>query len=194
MRAELSWQNEESKSWSLWYSTRLGCKSTRCRNGIIIKLPGKKVQELEFKKRRKSHPLRIVHDNQGIRNGRVLSMRGSYSGCCCCSVAQSCPTLFDLMNGSMPGFPVLHYLSKLAQTHVHWVSDAIQPSHFLLPPFLPACNLSQHQGLFQWAGSSHQVAKVLELQLQHQSFQWISGLISFGIDCGCGVTERNLYK
>ena len=89
----------------------------------------------------------------------------------CCSVGQSCPTLCDPMDGSTPGFPVLHCLLELAQTHVHWVSDAIQPSHPLLPHSPPAHNLSQHRGFFQWVGSSHQVAKVLELQLQ--SFQWI---------------------
>ena len=74
---------------------------------------------------------------------------------------------------SMPGFPVHHQLPELAQTHVHWVSDAIQPSHPLLSPSPPAFNLSQHQGLFQWVSSSHQVAKLLELQLWHQSFQCI---------------------
>ena len=72
-----------------------------------------------------------------------------------------------------PSFPVLHYLLEFAQTHVHWVSDAIQACHPLLPPSPPALNLSQHHGLFQCVSSSHQVAKVLELQLQHQSFQWI---------------------
>ena len=86
------------------------------------------------------------------------------------SVAQSCPTLCDPMDCRTPGFPVLHYLPELAQTHVHWLSDAIQPSSSVIPF---SFNLSQHQGLFQWVGSSHQVAKVLELQLQHQSFQWI---------------------
>ena len=88
-------------------------------------------------------------------------------------VAKLCPTLWDLIDWSMPSFPVLHYFLKFAQTHVHWVSDAIQPSHPLSPSSLPALNLSQHQGLFQWVGSSPQVAKVLELQLQHQSFQCI---------------------
>ena len=73
---------------------------------------------------------------------------------------------------STPGFPVHHQLLHLAQTHVHWVGDAIQPSHPLSPPSPPALSLSQHQGLFQWVGSSHQVAKVLEFQLQPQSFQW----------------------
>ena len=71
------------------------------------------------------------------------------------------------------GLPVLHHLLQLAQTHVHWVSDAIQPSHPLSSPSPSAFNLSQHQGLFQWVSSLHQVAKVLEFQLQHQSFQWI---------------------
>ena len=72
---------------------------------------------------------------------------------------------------STPGFPILHYLPEFAQTHVHWVDEAIQSSHPLSLPSPPAFNLSQHQGLFQWVSSSHQVAKVLELQ--HQSFQWI---------------------
>ena len=71
------------------------------------------------------------------------------------------------------GFPVHHQLPEPAQTHVHWVSDAIQPSHPLSSPSPPVFNLSQHQGLFQWVTSSHQGAKVLELQLQHHSFQWI---------------------
>ena len=100
--------------------------------------------------------------------------------CCCCSVAKSCPTLCDPINGSMPGFSVLHYLPEFTQTHVHWVRDAIQPSHPLLSPSPLVLNLSQHQSLFQWVGSSHQVAEVLELQ--HQSVQWIFRLISFGID------------
>ena len=75
------------------------------------------------------------------------------------------------MDCSMPGFPVHHQLPELAQTHIHWVGDTIQPSHPLSSPFPPAFNLSQHQGLFQWVSSSHQVVKVLEFQ--HQSFQWI---------------------
>ena len=90
----------------------------------------------------------------------------------CHSVAKSCPTHCDPMNCSMPGFPVLHNLPQFAQTHVHWFSDAIQPSHPLLPP-PPALNLSQCQDLLQWVGSSYQVARVLELQFQHQSLQWI---------------------
>ena len=87
------------------------------------------------------------------------------------SVAQSCPTLCDPMNRSTPGLPVHHHLQEFTQTHVHRVSDAIQPSHPLLSPSPPAPNPSQHQSLFQWANSSHEVAKVLESQLQHHSFQ-----------------------
>ena len=79
----------------------------------------------------------------------------------------------DPMECSAPGFPVHHQLPELAQTHVHHVSDAIQPSHPLSSPSPPAFNLSQHQGLSKWVSSLHQVAKVLEFQLQHQSFQWI---------------------
>ena len=87
------------------------------------------------------------------------------------SVAQSCRTLCDPMNRSMPGFPVHHQLPEFTQTHIHWVSDAIQPSHPLSSPFLPAPNFSQHQSTFQWVNSSHQVAKVLEFQLQHHPLQ-----------------------
>ena len=82
------------------------------------------------------------------------------------------------MDGRTPNFAVLHYLLQLAQTHVRWVSDAIQPS----PPSPLALSLSQHQGLFQWVGSSHQMVKVLELQLQHLSFSEYSGSISFRMD------------
>ena len=98
-------------------------------------------------------------------NPRISSVQFS-------SVAQSCPTLCNPMNCSTPGLPVHHQLLEFTQTHVHRVGDAIQPSHPLLSPSPPALNLSQHQGLFQWVSSSPQVAKVLEFQLQHQSFQW----------------------
>ena len=84
----------------------------------------------------------------------------------------SCVQLCDPMVYSMPGFPIHHQHMKLTQTLVHWVGDAIQPSHSLSSPSPPAFNLSQHQGLFKWVSTSHQVAKVLEFQLQHQSFQW----------------------
>ena len=97
------------------------------------------------------------------------------------SVAQSCPTLCDPMNRCTPGLPVHHQLPEFIQTHVHWVVDTIQPSHPLSSPSPPALNLSQHQGLFKWVSSSHQVAKILEFQLQHQSFQW-TPLVSFRMD------------
>ena len=85
------------------------------------------------------------------------------------SVTQSCPTLCNPMNRSMPGLPVRHQLLEFTQKHVHWVSDAIQPSHPPSSPSPPALNLSQHQRVGSW----HQVAKVLEFQLQHQSSQWM---------------------
>ena len=87
-------------------------------------------------------------------------------------VAQWCPTLCDHVHCSTPGFTVYLQLPELPQTHVHWVGDAIQLSHPLLSPS-PAFSLSQHRGLFKLVSSSHQVAKVLQFQLQHQSFQWI---------------------
>ena len=88
------------------------------------------------------------------------------------SVAQSCPTLCDPMNHNTPGLSVHHQLPEFTQTHVHWLTDAIQPSHPLFSPSPPALNLSQHQGLSQWVNSLHEVAKELEFQPQHQSFQW----------------------
>ena len=88
---------------------------------------------------------------------------------CCCSVTQSCLTLCNPMDCSMPGLPVPPHLLKFAQVHVHYIDDAIQPSHPLM--LSPALGLSQHQRLFQRVGCSHQVTKILELQLQHQSFQ-----------------------
>ena len=89
------------------------------------------------------------------------------------SVAQSRLTLWDPMDCSTPGFPVHHQLPELVQTHAHQVGYAIQPFHPLSSPSPPVFNLSQHQGLFKRVTSSHQVAKVWELQFQHQSFQWI---------------------
>ena len=89
------------------------------------------------------------------------------------SVAQSCPTLCDPTDGRTPSLPVHHQLVEFTQTHVHWVGDAIQSSHPLSSPSPPTFNRSQHQSLFQRVISSHQVAKILDSQLQHQSFQWI---------------------
>ena len=101
----------------------------------------------------------------------------------CCWFAKSCLILGDPMDCSTLGFPVLHYLWEFAQIHVHWIGDAIQPSHLLLSPSHLAFNLSQHQGLFWWVGSSHQVAKLLELQFSISPSSEYSGLISFQIDC-----------
>ena len=89
------------------------------------------------------------------------------------SVTQLCLTLWSSMGCSTPGLPAHHQLLEPAQTHVCWVYDDMQPSYPLSSPSPPAFNFSQHQGLFQWVSSSHQVVRVLELQLQHQSFQWI---------------------
>jgi len=96
-----------------------------------------------------------------VINGLNINWKFQFS-----SVAQSCLTLCNPMECSKPGLPVHHQLLEFTQTHVHWVGDAIQPSHPLWSPSQPTFNLSQHQDLFQWVSSSHQVAKVLELQLQ----------------------------
>ena len=94
----------------------------------------------------------------------------------------SCPALCNSMDCSTEVFPVLHYLSEFAQTHVHWVTDAIQPSHSLLRPSPPALNLFQHQGLLQWVCSWHQVAKVLGFSFSISPSNEYSELISFRID------------
>ena len=107
-------------------------------------------------------------------------------------VAQPCPTLCDPMDCSMPGFPVHHNPPELAQTHVHGVSDGMQPSYPLSSPSPPTFNLSQHQGLFQWVSSLHQEAKVLGLQLQNQSFQQMfrtNFLEDWLIGCPCSPRD-----
>ena len=114
-----------------------------------------------------------------------LSVHLVYSFCCAeafkfnsvqfSSVAQLCPTLCDPMNRSTPGLPVHHQLLEFTQTHVHRVGDAIQLFRLLSPSSPPAPSPSQHQSLFQWVNSSHEVAKVLEFQLRHQSLQWTPG-------------------
>ena len=111
---------------------------------------------------------------------------------CCCSALKSCSTLCDHMDWNMLGFPVLHCLPESAQIHVHWVSDSIQPSHPLPLSSLFAFNLSQHQDLFQWVGSSHQVAKLLELQLQ--SFQWIFSLFPLGLTGWISLESEGLSR
>ena len=124
------------------------------------------------KKKNLSKSTRLENNRIGIWRGpshHTLHKPGSVQFS---SVAQSCPTLWDPMNRSTPGLPVHYQLPESTQTHVHRVGDAIQPSRPLSSPAPPALNLSQHQGLFTWVSSSHQVAKVLEFQLQHQFFQW----------------------
>ena len=105
-----------------------------------------------------------------------------------------CAPLCDPMDCGMLSFPVLHYLPELAQTHVHWVDDAIQPCHPLFLSSPSGFNLSQHQGLFQGVGSLYQVAELLELQLHHQSFQWILGLHAFRIDWFDLLTVQGTLK
>ena len=98
------------------------------------------------------------------------------------SVAQLCLILCDPMDCSTPGLPVHHQLLEFTQTHVHWVGDAIQPSHPLLSPSPPTFNLSQHQSLFKWVSSFHQVAKVLEFHFNISPSNEHLGLISFRMD------------
>ena len=102
--------------------------------------------------------------------------------CCYCSVAKSWPTLYDPMDCKMPGFPVLHYLPAFAQTHVHWISDAIQPSHPLSPSSPLAFNLSQHQGLFQWAALCSKWPKYWSFNFSISPSKEYSLLIFFRID------------
>ena len=92
---------------------------------------------------------------------------------CCCSVTQLCPTLCNPMDCSTPGLHVPHHLPKFVQVHIHLIGDALQPSHPLMPSSPSALNLSQKQGLFQWVICMHQMTKILEFKLQHQSFHWV---------------------
>ena len=126
----------------------------------------------------KSKPLRHfnkIPDDSVMGNERTTLVSVQFS-----SVTQSCLTLCDHMDCSTPGFPVHHQLPELTQTHVHWVSDAIQSSHPLSSPSPPAFNLSQHQGLFRWVSSSHRVAKYWSFSLRISPYN--SGLISFRMD------------
>ena len=141
-------------------------------------------------------PLLLVLPNISILCDICLKLY--YTDCspsiCCCSVAKFSLTLFNLMNCSTPGFPVLHYLLEFAQTHVHWFGGAIQPSHphpLSLPSPL-ALNLSQYQSLLQWVGYSLQVAEVLELQLQHVLPMNIQSSIPWTV--GKGSSSMVIYK
>ena len=116
-------------------------------------------------------------------NGRIrtYTYKDKFSSVQFSSFTQSCPTVCDPMNHSTPGPPFRHQFPEFTQTHVHRVGDAIQPSHPLSSPSPPAFNLSQHGGLFKWVSSAW-VDKVLEFQLQHQSYQWTTRIDLFGID------------
>ena len=114
--------------------------------------------------------------------------------CCYCSIAKSGPTFCNPLDCSLPGFPVLHHLLGFAQTHFHWVSDAIQPSHPLSPSSLPALNLSQSQGLFQWVGSSHQAANYWNFSFSLRPSSEYSGFISFSTDWFGSLTVQRTLK
>ena len=121
----------------------------------------------------------------------LMSMSEAFSIPQFSSVTQSRPTLCNPMDCSTPGLPVHHQLPEFTQTHVHWVSEAIQPSHPLLSPS-PAFNLCQHQGLFQWVSSSHQVAKVLEFH--NRSWNWVRKIYSFSSKISCTISEAKVNK
>ena len=133
------------------------------RDNVPTRLAWVDEQDFARQPRKEGHSKQREQRTQRHRGARQVSVQFS-------SAARSCPTPCDAMNRSTPGLPVHHQL-PLTQAHVHGVADAIQPSHPLSPPSPPAFNLSQHQGLFQWVSSSHQVATVLEFQLQHPSLQ-----------------------
>ena len=159
-------------TWSTWTAVRTRHSTPRSLQQLTTSLP-----HLPFQRALLGLPWQSSDWNSPLHGAHIGSLAGelrSYtpSSVQFNSVAQSCPTLWDPMNRSTPGFAVYHQLPGSTQTHVHWVGNAIQPSHPLSSPSLPALNLSQHQGLFKRVSSLHQVAKVLEFQLQHQSFQW----------------------
>ena len=131
--------------------------------------------------RKPLHPSSLKIKSRFKREGTYVYLWLLYGS----SVQSFSQTLCNPMDCSMPSLPVHHQLPEFIQIYVHWVCDAIQQSHLLSSPSLPIFNISQHQGLFKWVSSSHQVAKVLEFQLQYQSFQWKSGLISLAGSCLC---------
>ena len=117
-----------------------------------------------------------------------VPFKKSTTNTCCCSVAKSCPTLCKPIDCSTPGFLVLYYLLEFAQTHVNWFDDTIQPSHSLLSLNPPALNLSQHQGLFQWVDSSHQVASASVLPIN------IEGWFPLGLTCLISCLSKGLSR
>ena len=157
----MSFLNCKVQKWTLHSSIPSSARFTSWFLDIILSLYANNMQSFN----KIIHPYQLENKNNKHKDNDIAIY--------CCLVTKSCLTLCDPMDCSMPGFSVLHHLQESAQTHVHWVSDAIQSFHPLPPPSPSALNLSQHQDLFQWVVSSHQVAKVLELQLQPQSCQWI---------------------
>ena len=135
-------------------------------------------------KRHRAYFATIQHipDSFPLPAAKLRSSKGLFLNCSLLLVAQLYPTLCKPLDCSTPGFTVLHYLPELAQSHVHWVGDAIQQSRPLSSPFPPGFNLSHLQGLFWWVGSLHQMSRVLELQFQHQSLSEYLVLISFRMD------------
>ena len=142
--------SERSKQkWPIfrWHGCLENPKSTRKRKGSTTNMWFQQDHRIQDK-----HTKSVVYVYNSIKTmGNEIKNIEAF---CCCSVAQSCPTLGDPMDCRMPGFPVLHHLLELAQTHVYWVSDAIKPYRPLLSPS-PAFNLSQHQGIFKWLSSSN---------------------------------------
>ena len=141
--------------------------------------PWRESHKTSFPEVKRVSLLKLLWNQFLVSGSRKMKVKIHELYCCCCSVTKSCLTLCDPVDHSIPDFPVLHYFPELTQAHVHWVGDAIQPSHPLSSPSPPALNISQHQALFQWVGFSHQVGKVLELQLWEQSYQWIFRLDFF---------------
>ena len=140
------------------WKTELSSSRGKYRGSLLLRSKGSVLKiSLQFIN------LEILQSSRELRKGRCNDQFSS--------VAQSCPTLCDPVDCSTPGLLIHHQLLEFTQTHVHWVGDAIQPSHLCYP--FTTFNLSQHRGLFKWISSSHQVAKVLDFQLQHQSFQWV---------------------
>ena len=135
----------------------------------------------------------IVLSGTGIWFSLIVTLINPYHCCCCCSVTQLCPTLCASMDCNTPGFPVLNHLPELAQTHVHWVSDAIQSSHPLLSPS-PAFNLSQHQGLFYELALHIRWLKYCTFSFSINPSNEFPGLISFMIDWLDLFTVQETYK
>ena len=155
-----------SSTWC-WESYKAWCKRMKSEHFLT---PHRNInQKMNWKPKCETGYYKTLIGNYWKNNAMIFS---SVSSVQFSSVTRSCLTLCDSMKYSTPGLSVHQQFPEPSQTHVHWVSDAIQPSHPLSSPSPPALNLSQHQGPFQWVSSSHQVAKVLELQLQHQSFPW----------------------